>query len=173
MNGTTLKKHLLTSAVFAGAAMTVFAAPAFAQDDVERVEAAPADAEARQETVVVTGSLIPQSGNLVATSPVSEIGSEEFDIRGAVRAEDIVNTLPQAFGAQGSNLANGATGTASVNLRGLGSERTLVLLNGRRLPYGSLNTPAADINFIPSQLVERVDILCLVGWQLAMPQDCS
>ena len=159
MNGTTLKKHLLTSAVFAGAAMTVFAAPAFAQDDVERVEAAPADAEARQETVVVTGSLIPQSGNLVATSPVSEIGSEEFDIRGAVRAEDIVNTLPQAFGAQGSNLANGATGTASVNLRGLGSERTLVLLNGRRLPYGSLNTPAADINFIPSQLVERVDIL--------------
>ena len=44
MNGATLKKHLLTSAVFAGAAMTVFAAPAFAQDDVERVEAAPADA---------------------------------------------------------------------------------------------------------------------------------
>lgn len=161
MNVTTLKKHLLSSAVFAGAAMTVFSAPALAQDDVERVDppAAVGEEEARQETVVVTGSLIPQSGNMVETSPVTEIGAEDFDVRGALRAEDIVNTLPQAFGAQGSNLANGATGTASVNLRGLGSERTLVLMNGRRLPYGSLNTPAADINFIPSQLVEKVDIL--------------
>lgn len=160
MNGNTLKRHLLSSAVFAGVAMTMFAAPALAQDDVERVDTPVAEDEvARQQTVVVTGSLIPQSGNMVETSPVTEIGSEDFDIRGTLRAEDIVNTLPQAFGAQGSNLANGATGTASVNLRGLGSERTLVLLNGRRLPYGSLNTPAADINFVPSQLVERVDIL--------------
>ena len=160
MNGNKLKKHLLTSAVFAGAAMSVFAAPAFAQDDVERVDPpAAVDAEARQDVVVVTGSLIPQSGNLVETSPVTEIGSEQFDIRGTLRAEDIVNTLPQAFGAQGSNLANGSTGTASVNLRGLGAERTLVLLNGRRLPYGSLNIAAPDINFIPSQLVERVDVL--------------
>lgn len=162
MNGNKLKIHLLSSAVFAGAAMLAFSAPAYAQDDVDRVDqpaAGEEDAVARQQTVVVTGSLIPQSGNMVETSPVSTIGSEEFDIRGALRAEDIVNTLPQAFGAQGSNLANGATGTASVNLRGLGSERTLVLMNGRRLPYGSLNTPAADINFIPSQLVERVDIL--------------
>ena len=162
MRKTNLKTRLLSTAFLAGIATTALPHSALAQDNDEAVETTPQqteDAVARQETVVVTGSLIPQSGNLVETSPVTEIGAEEFDVRGALRAEDIVNTLPQAFGAQGSNLANGATGTASVNLRGLGSERTLVLLNGRRLPYGSLNTPAADINFIPSQLVERVDIL--------------
>ncbi|WP_018146654.1 TonB-dependent receptor domain-containing protein [Henriciella marina] len=160
MNANTLKKQLLTSAVFAGAAMTVFSAPAFAQDDVDRVEApASVEAEARQQTVVVTGSLIPSSSNLTSTSPVTEIGAEQFDIRGTVKAEDLINTLPQAFGAQGSNLANGGTGTASINLRGLGSSRTLVLMNGRRLPYGSLNIAAPDINSIPTQLVERVDVL--------------
>jgi len=163
VNGNTLKRHLLSSAVFAGVAMTMLAAPAIAQDDVERVDTPAAsvteDEVSRQQTVVVTGSLIPQTGNMVETSPVTEIGAEDFASRGTLRAEDIVNTLPQAFGAQGSNLANGSTGTASVNLRGLGSERTLVLLNGRRLPYGSLNTPAADINFVPSQLVKRVDVL--------------
>ena len=156
------RNRLLSTAIIAGAAGLLLPASAMAQDDVERVDAGSGDADeavARQETIVVTGSLIPQTGNLVETSPVTEIGAEDFDIRGALRAEDIINTLPQAFGAQGSNLANGATGTASVNLRGLGSERTLVLMNGRRLPYGSLNTPAADINFIPSQLVKRVDIL--------------
>ncbi|WP_300376527.1 TonB-dependent receptor [Henriciella sp.] len=140
----------------------MFAAPAIAQEDnAESVETVPAqeDEVARQETVVVTGSLIPSSGNLVATSPVTEIGAEEFDIRGSLKAEDLVNTLPQAFGAQGSNLANGGTGTASINLRGLGSSRTLVLMNGRRLPYGSLNIAAPDVNSIPTQMVERVDVL--------------
>ena len=162
MNGNILKKHLLSSAVFAGASMTLVAAPSFAQDDVETVPAVSAideDEVARQETVVVTGSLIPSSGNLVATSPVTEIGAEQFAIRGTLKAEDLINTLPQAFGAQGSNLANGGTGTASINLRGLGSSRTLVLMNGRRLPYGSLNIAAPDINSIPTQLVERVDVL--------------
>ena len=152
MNGYNWKSRLLASSVFAGAAIGLAAGPAVAQENGE-------DEEARQETIVVTGSLIPQSGNLVETSPVTEIGAEEFDIRGTLRVEDMLNTLPQAFGAQGSNLANGATGTASVDLRGLGSSRTLVLLNGRRLPYGSLNTSAPDINFIPTQLVERVDVL--------------
>lgn len=157
------KTRLLTSSVFAGAALVALAAmPAAAQDaddEVVAVEAAAEDAESVQETIVVTGSLIPQAGNLVETSPVTSIGSGDFDIRGVIRAEDMINSLPQAFGAQGSNLANGATGTSSVNLRGLGSTRTLTLLNGRRLPYGSLNTAAPDINFIPAALIKKVDIL--------------
>ncbi|MAT84023.1 MAG: TonB-dependent receptor [Gammaproteobacteria bacterium] len=111
------------------------------------------------EEVVVTGTRIQTAGNLVETSPVTAISAEEFNVRGVLQVEDMINTLPQAFGAQGSNLANGATGTSSVDLRGLGEERTLVLMNGRRLPYGSLNTPAPDVNFIPAALVERVDIL--------------
>lgn len=144
-----MKRRLLASSVFAGAALGMMVAPAVAQEDEESV----------QQTVVVTGSLIPTDGNLVETSPVTSLTSEAFTERGAVRVEDIINTLPQAFGAQGANLANGGTGTASVNLRGLGSSRTLVLLNGRRLPYGSLNTVAPDVNFIPSALIERVDVL--------------
>lgn len=112
------------------------------------------------EEVVVTGTLIRNVANLVETSPVIAISDQEFRDRGVLRVEDMINTLPQAFGAQGSNLANGATGTATVDLRGLGAARTLVLLNGRRLPYGSLVAPAApDINFIPAFLIERTDIL--------------
>ena len=111
------------------------------------------------DVIVVTGSQIVIDGNLVETSPVVSIGAEEFDARGTVRVEDLINTLPQAFGAQGSTLANGSTGTASLNLRGLDSERTLVLLNGRRLPYGSIDIYAPDINFIPAALIESVDVL--------------
>ncbi|MEL7452800.1 MAG: TonB-dependent receptor plug domain-containing protein, partial [Pseudomonadota bacterium] len=133
----------------------------WAQEDTITLDqdAGAVEEEARQETIVVTGSLIPQSANLVGTSPVSTISADEFDIRGAIRAEDLINTMPQAFGAQGASLANGATGTASVNLRGLGASRTLVLMNGRRLPYGSTNIAAPDINTIPSALVKQVDIL--------------
>jgi outer membrane receptor protein involved in Fe transport len=158
-----MKSRLLATSVFAGVAVGFTLSSAIAQEDdtpVAVVDAA-ADDVSVQETVVVTGSLIPQSGNLVETSPVTTIGSEEFDVRGTLRAEDIINTLPQAFGAQGAGLANGSTGTASVNLRGLGAERTLVLLNGRRLPYGTTvaGGAAPDINFIPSALVKRVDVL--------------
>jgi outer membrane receptor protein involved in Fe transport len=160
-----MKSRLLASSVFAGAAFAAQAgllANAQEEEAVETVapvSAVTEDDVARQEKIVVTGSLIPQSGNLVETSPVTQLSSADFEVRGVIRAEDMINTLPQAFGAQGSNLANGATGTSSVNLRGLGSTRTLTLLNGRRLPYGSLNTAAPDINFIPSALVKKVDIL--------------
>ncbi|MEM7328493.1 MAG: TonB-dependent receptor [Pseudomonadota bacterium] len=150
-----LKGWLLASSVMSGAAVALSPFASGQGND------APADTEveSRQETVIVTGSLIPQSENLIGTSPVSTISAEEFDTRGVLRAEDLINTLPQAFGAQGASLANGATGTASVNLRGLGASRTLVLMNGRRLPYGSTNIAAPDINIIPTALVKRVDVL--------------
>ena len=147
----TFKKNLIKTTILAGLAGSLMA-PAIAQD------AEGEEDTGRMETITVTGTLIP-SANLVESSPVTAIGAEEFDVRGTLRVEDMINTLPQAFGAQGSNLANGSSGTASVNLRGLGSERTLVLMNGRRLPYGSVNIAAPDINSIPAALVERVDVL--------------
>ena len=70
-----------------------------------------------------------------------------------------VERLPQVFAGQGSTYANGATGTATVNLRGLGSSRTLVLVNGRRLPAGSPLIYAADLNQIPAALIKRVEVL--------------
>src|SRR6185436_2850731 len=65
----------------------------------------------------------------------------------------------QAFAAQGANIANGSTGTATLNLRGLGARRTLVLLNGRRLLPGDPSDSAADINAIPAFMIDRVDVL--------------
>lgn len=117
------------------------------------------DAEpATIDDVVVTGSRIPQA-NLVTTSPVTQVTAEDIDVAGVTRIEDLVNQLPQAFAAQNSTVSNGASGTATVSLRNLGSSRTLVLIDGRRMGYGSPNDDAADLNQIPEQLVERVEIL--------------
>lgn len=113
---------------------------------------------AQDDEIIVTGSRIPQA-NAIAASPVTTIGNVEFDIRGTTRVEDMVNTLPQAFAAQGSNTSNGATGTAQVSLRGLGANRTLVLIDGRRLSYGSPISSAPDLNQVPAALIERVEVL--------------
>ncbi|SMF62019.1 TonB-dependent receptor domain-containing protein [Allosphingosinicella indica] len=155
--------YLLATTIIGG-----MAAPALAQraDTTEPaagpVEALPANApDAAGDTgspIVVTGSRIPQP-NLTAVSPVTVLNSQEVKLQGTTRTEDLVNSLPQAFASVGGNLANGATGTATVNLRGLGSARTLVLVNGRRLLPGDPTFPAPDINTIPTAIVERVDVL--------------
>ena len=110
------------------------------------------------QDIVITGSRIPQP-NLTSASPVTVLSSQELKLQGTSRTEDLINSLPQSFAAQGSNLSNGATGTATVNLRNLGASRTLVLINGRRLMAGDNLSPYPDLNFIPSQLIKRVDVL--------------
>ena len=161
MSDNNLKTRLLMSSMIAGAMFAVSATvPAIAQEDetaVTTTDAAP-EAEARQQMITVTGSRI-QSPNLTTTSPVSSVSSEDFKLQGVTRVEDLVTQLPQAFAAQNSTVSNGASGTATVSLRNLGATRTLVLIDGKRLPYGSPNDPAADLNLIPGQLVERVDVL--------------
>ncbi|QTC93149.1 TonB-dependent receptor [Brevundimonas goettingensis] len=130
--------------------MAAFAAPAFAQS------ADPQSDEVAE--VVVTGSRIPQA-NLVTTSPVTQVTSEDIKVAGVTRVEDLVTQLPQAFTSQNSTVSNGASGTATVSLRNLGSDRTLVLIDGRRMGYGSPADTAADLNQIPGQLVDRVEVL--------------
>ncbi len=142
------RNRLLTTTMIGGFAALAFAAPAMAQD-------APAQ---DLDDVVVTGSRIPQA-NLVTTSPVTQVTGEDIDVAGVTRVEDLISQLPQAFAAQNSTVANGASGTATVSLRNLGSSRTLVLIDGRRMGYGSPNDDAADLNQIPEQLVERVEVL--------------
>jgi outer membrane receptor protein involved in Fe transport len=110
------------------------------------------------ETVIVTGSRIAQP-NLTTTSPVTQVTAQDVATQGVTKIEDLVNQLPQAFAAQNATVSNGSTGTATVDLRGLGSPRTLVLIDGRRLPYGGVTNSAADLNQIPTIMVERVDIL--------------
>lgn len=120
--------------------------------------AAPATAQVVEDEIIVTGSRIKQK-NLVANSPVTSVAAEEFAVRGTINVEDLINELPQVFAGQGSNIGNGASGTATVNLRGLGASRTLVLVDGRRMGPGSPNAIAPDLNQIPSSLIKNVDIL--------------
>src|ERR1700761_9059024 len=119
---------------------------AFLGLDTQAAAAAEADARNRQRSeIVVTGTRIP-SPNLTAIPPVTTVGNADIKAQGATRIEDITNSLPQVFAGQGSSITNGSTGTATVNLRGLGSSRTLVLVDGRRLMPGDINTATADLN---------------------------
>ena len=146
----TMRERLLASSMICGAAMLGLVATANAQEAGEVSE------------VVVTGSRIPQP-NLTSASPVTVLGAQDVATRGVTRTEDLVNQLPQVFAAQGSTYANGALGTASVDLRGLGPSRTLVLIDGRRLQPGTPSANAAnlapDLNFIPASLIERVEVV--------------
>jgi iron complex outermembrane receptor protein len=111
------------------------------------------------QEVVVTGSRIT-SPNLTAISPITSVDAGYISSSNLTRVEDILNNLPMVFAGQNSTVSNGATGTASVNLRGLGPNRTLVLVNGRRLgPGQGTGTNVSDINEVPAALIERVDIL--------------
>ncbi|MEL7450124.1 MAG: TonB-dependent receptor, partial [Pseudomonadota bacterium] len=115
--------------------------------------------ESNIEEVVTTGTRLTANPNLASGTPVLSVTGEEGMTRGNVRIEDFVNVLPQVFAGQASEVSNGATGTATLNLRGLGSVRTLVLIDGRRLPYGSSGIASANVDIVPLQMLERVDIL--------------
>ena len=125
-------------------------------------QAQPTDSEQEpeaDEVLVVTGSRIVRK-NLVSSSPVTQVDAEELLFQGTVRVEDMARTLPQVYSDQNTGQSNGATGTATVDLRNLGTTRTLVLVNGRRLPVGSpLHAGGADINQIPGALIRGVEVL--------------
>jgi iron complex outermembrane receptor protein len=111
--------------------------------------------------IEATGTRLP-TAYAAAVSPVATLDETDIKTQGSTRIEDVVNSLPQAFASQGSTVSNGSDGTAQVNLRNLGSARSLILIDGRRLGPGNPNTfaPAVgDLNFIPAALVERVDVL--------------
>jgi iron complex outermembrane recepter protein len=145
------RERLLASSMICGVAfLGVSATQAFA--------AAADAANGEVSEIVVTGTRIP-SPNLTSIAPVTTVGSADIKAQGVTRIEDITNSLPQVFAGQGSSISNGSTGTATVDLRGLGTSRTLVLIDSRRLMPGDPTVPAADLNFIPAALVERVDVL--------------
>ena len=122
-------------------------------------QAAPAPAAAPIEEVVVTGSRL-LTPNEASISPISSVSATDLQATGLTRVEDVLNNLPMVFAGQNSTVSNGSDGTASVDLRGLGPQRTLVLINGRRLGPGFPNgRNFSDINEIPAPLIERIDIL--------------
>lgn len=162
-----IRKRLLATTMICGVA---FASAAFAQTTGPGGTGAPGDPAAQgpdatgnpdsdsEELIVVTGSRIAQP-ELSSATPLTVVGSEELKLTGTNRVEDLVNNLPQVFAGQNGNYSNGATGIATVNLRGIGASRTLVLVNGKRLVPGDPRTPVADLNFIPGALVSRIDVL--------------
>lgn len=154
MKGNSIKTHLLATSVIAGLMSAALAAPAVAQDADED--------EARQETVLVTGSRIART-DLLAASPVNTVNAEAIEIAGATNVQDILNELPAtgvpALTDTNSNFTLNGGGVNLVNLRNLGSDRTLVLVNGRRHVGGVAGSPAVDVNMIPSTLIERVDVV--------------
>ncbi|HVU19930.1 MAG TPA: TonB-dependent receptor [Rhizomicrobium sp.] len=109
------------------------------------------------ETVVVTGSRIPQVG-LYSSSPVTAVNQQEIKYEGTTNVETLLNNLPGVFADFTETASNGATGQATVDLRGLGSARTLVLVDGTRLMPSDPQNPVADLNQVPAALVDHVEV---------------
>ncbi len=119
--------------------------------------------------VLVTGSRIPVPPNITATSPLTVITAQDIALSGHVDSADVIQDLPQMTVSAGADFGNysspqnSAGGFATADLRGLGPQRTVVLVNGRRLGLGDPNTAnpatAPDLDQIPLAMVERVEVL--------------
>lgn len=121
-------------------------------------ENAAASSQSVAEEIVVTGSRIPQAG-LQSTSPITTVGADEVKLQGTSSVETLLNSLPQVFPGQSQTFNSGATGIATVDLRALNPVRTLVLIDGKRLMPGDPTLPVADLNAIPTSLIERVEVV--------------
>jgi outer membrane receptor protein involved in Fe transport len=157
---------LLGAGVFA-------AAPAAAQDTPETApssETQPSESQkpavatdpvAQADTddaIVVTGSRIARP-DLEAPSPVTTVGSEQFDLTGTVTVETLLNELPQLIPGNTKTSNNqGGEDFSTLDLRGLGPQRTLILVDGERVPASS-TSGVVDIGTIPAGLIERVDVV--------------
>ncbi|SHG94504.1 TonB-dependent Receptor Plug Domain [Marisediminitalea aggregata] len=108
------------------------------------------------EVINITGSRIPTDPNVLSSVPVQSVDSKDIAMSGELNLADIVNDIPALISS--STAENTDTGSNSLNLRGLGSERTLTLVNGRRHVAGFRGTSAVDIGTIPRALVERVEV---------------
>lgn len=110
------------------------------------------------DDVVVTGSRIARQ-DYASTSPIVTVDQEDFQATGAVTIDALINDLPQfvpSINSTSNNPSNG--GQANINLRGLGTQRTLVLMNGRRvIPANSDGT--VDINILPTPLISNVEVI--------------
>jgi len=134
-------------------------APAFAQETDEQET----DEEASGGDVIrVTGSRIERS-NLNSANPVNTFDSFQIDLSGATNSAEILRTLPaigvSAVTSTNSNFFTNASGVNTIDLRNLGEDRTLVLVNGRRFVAGLPGSNVVDFNSIPTELIDRMDVV--------------
>ena len=113
--------------------------------------------ESLMEEVVVTGSRIKRQ-DFESNAPVATIGSDQIDLSGTVNTESLLNTMPQAVPGLDRTSNNPGNGTATVDLRGLGSNRTLVLMDGTRV-VPTTSGGSVDINNIPTALIDRIEVM--------------
>ena len=143
VNQNGLRTVLLAGTIISGLA---FAAPAFA------------DETKANETVVVTGSRIAKK-DYTSPSPITTIGAAQIEATGSLTTEKILNTLPQVVPGFTAASNNPSDGTATVDLRGLGPSRTLVLVNGHRMTPATKASSAIDLNAIPAGLIKKVEVV--------------
>lgn len=120
------------------------------------------DAPKELKSVQVTGSRIKQA-NFESPIPIQTIDARQIEQTGQTNIGDIIRSLPvtgiSTFTASNSNFNTSGAGLTTVNLRNLGEDRTLVLVNGRRFVSGLPGTQTVDLNSIPTDFIERVDVL--------------
>ncbi|WP_224369728.1 TonB-dependent receptor domain-containing protein [Hyalangium versicolor] len=121
--------------------------------------AEPVPEEEYVEEIVVTGSRIPRK-ELTTAAPVTVLDRQQIEKTGKTSIGEILQNLPEQSNAINTQYNNGGDGSTRVNLRGLGAERTLVLLNGRRHVAGGTGADATvDLNAIPTAAIQRIEIL--------------
>src|SRR5262249_61057007 len=130
------KSRSLQQAVRSALAPAATAAAGVTALHAQEAPAPAAAAAAPVEEVVVTGSRLA-TPNETSVSPITTVSAVDLQQTGLTRVEDVLNNLPMVFAGMNSTTSNGADGTAVLDLRGLGAQRTLVLVNGRRLGPGS------------------------------------
>ncbi|NOZ41598.1 MAG: TonB-dependent receptor [Alphaproteobacteria bacterium] len=147
---------LLTSAC--GLLLSALSQTALAEKTADKAATQKTADKTVLENIVVTGTRLPNA-NLMGTSPVTTVSSEQIKLEGVMNSEEFLAKLPQvSAGIGATSTGNDAFGAAVVDLRGLGQNRTLVLIDGTRgAPFGFRNS--VDINSIPAALVKRVEVL--------------
>lgn len=148
------KSRFLLASALASSSLLLMAQPAWSQDAAPQ---AAEDAASDDDGIVVTGTLIQNPG-LKSSSPVTSVGRTEFELKQSGSAEQILREIPGVVAAIGQNVNNGTNGSATIDLRGLGENRNIVLLDGARVVPFNL-AGSVDLNLIPLALVERVDVL--------------
>jgi outer membrane receptor protein involved in Fe transport len=143
------------------------APPADAPAEAKPAEAAPAapaqpkkpGEEEYVEEITVTGSRIPRV-ELTTAAPVTVLNRTQIESSGRPSIGDILQSIPEQSNAINTQFNNGGDGATRINLRGLGTARTLVLLNGRRFVAGGTGADASvDLNSIPTAAIQRIEIL--------------
>lgn len=130
--------------------IALISTPSFAQDEAAEDEVS--------EAIIVTGSRIARP-DIESVSPVTSVSAEQIELTGTVTVESLINDLPQVIpGNNRSSNNSGGESFATLDLRGLGPQRTLILVDGERLAASS-TSGVTDVSQIPTGLIERIDVV--------------